>query len=74
MENSIKNLYLLTTQGLGQFYVIANDPTQAQNALIDLLGKEDYSFRYKRTIINIQWLAKTMDSCLLQDTRLIIVG
>ena len=28
----MKNLYLISTSGLGQFHVIANDPTEAEKA------------------------------------------
>ena len=32
----MKNLYLISTSGLGQFHVIANDPTEAEKALIKI--------------------------------------
>lgn len=51
------NLYLLTTRGLGEFYMVANDPTEAEGRLQELLARADYGIRDKRQVINIQWLA-----------------
>ncbi len=53
----MKNLYLVSTSGLGQFYVIANDPTEAEKALIKIFDDQDYGFKKDRRVTNIQWLA-----------------
>ena len=47
-------LYLLTTIGLGDFYVISNTSSQAEDILINALNKADYGFRYERIIKNIK--------------------
>ena len=78
----MENLYLITTKGLGQFHVIANDPTEAQNALIKIYKDQDYGFEPDRYVTNIQWLAESFKpdysdntkpflSC--KETRLLIV-
>lgn len=54
----MKNLYLVSTSGLGQFHVIANDPTEAENALVKIFNEQDYGFRGDRRVINIKWLAE----------------
>lgn len=41
----MENLYLISTRGLGQFHVIANDPTEAEGALIKIFEDQDYGFR-----------------------------
>ena len=55
----MENLYLLSTEGLGQFHVIANDPTEAQNALTKIFNDQDYGFKKDRRITNIEWLAES---------------
>lgn len=54
----MKNLYLISTSGLGQFHVIANDPTEAEKALIKIFDDQDYGFKKDRRVTNIQWLAE----------------
>lgn len=39
------NLYLLETKGIENYYVIANDPTQAKEKLESDLAKASYSGR-----------------------------
>ena len=53
----MKNLYLLSTAGLGQYYAIANDPTEAQNTLTNIFDDQDYGFIKDRRITKIEWLA-----------------
>ena len=50
-------LYLLTTQKLGDFYVVASDPTRAETMLILMLNKADYGFSDDRKVVNIKNLA-----------------
>lgn len=58
MEES-KKLYLLTTKGLGDFHVIATDPTQAEDFLLKVLNDQDYGFYDDRRIINIKLVDET---------------
>ena len=54
----MKNLYLVSTSGLGQFHVIANNPSEAENALVKILDAQDYGFKNDRRVINIKWIAQ----------------
>jgi len=56
----MKNLYLVSTSGLGQFHVIANDPTEAERALIKIFNDQDYGFRSDRRVTDIKWLAEAL--------------
>lgn len=56
----MRNLYLLTT-GIGDFYVIAEDPTKAQELLENLLNEKDYGFYPNRKVTNIKFLSKELD-------------
>ena len=51
-------LYLLTTNGLGDFYVIAENSNDAEVRLNGLLNKADYGFSGGRTVRNINILAE----------------
>lgn len=55
-----KKLYLLSTQGLGDFYLVANTPNDAEDKLKLLLNKADYGFSEKRKITNIKTLAEEL--------------
>lgn len=50
-------LYLLTTEGLGDFYLVALSPNEAKERLETCLNKADYGFFDKRKITNIKILA-----------------
>lgn len=65
----MKNLYLISTNGLGQFYVIANDPTEAEKALIKIFDDQDYGFKKDRRVTNIQWLAEEAFKPDYQDNK-----
>lgn len=65
----MNNLYLLTTKGLGDFHIIANDPTEAQNALIKILQEQDYGLSEHRHVMNIQWLAEAPKESLQRDGK-----
>jgi hypothetical protein len=54
----MKKLYLLTTKGLGDFYVIAENPTQAEENLIKIFDDQDYGFSKDRVVTNISFIAK----------------
>jgi hypothetical protein len=51
-------LYLLTTKGLGDFYIIAKDSLHATNVLGLNLDKADYGFSSQREVENIKIIAK----------------
>lgn len=55
-------LYLLTTKGLGDFYLIAKTPNDAEEKLKSLLDKADYGFSDKRKVENIKLLAEEVGS------------
>ena len=58
------NLYLATTQGLGDYHILANDPTEAQNALKKILDEQKYGTSDSRRITNIKWLAEAFGKAL----------
>jgi len=59
-KHSNMNLYLLTTEGLGDFYLVANNPLEAQKKLEGELNKADYGFDYKRKVKVIKHLAEEL--------------
>ena len=59
------NLYLLENE-LGDWYVIAKDPTAAQKDLESRLDLEEYGFREERAVKNIKLLATELTSGLNQ--------
>lgn len=65
----MKNLYLVATSGLGDYHVLANDPTEAQNALKRILDEQSYGMSADRRIINIEWLAEAFDKSLHDSTK-----
>lgn len=50
----MKTLYLISTSGVGDFHVIAEDPTTAENILKSILDKCDYGFSSDRRITSIK--------------------
>lgn len=65
----MKNLYLVTTNGLGDYYVLANDPTEAQNTLKRILDEQSYGTSDGRRITNIKWLSETIGKLLIDNTK-----
>lgn len=55
----MKNLYLVTTKGLKDYYVIANDPTEAEKALFKIFEEQDYGFSDYRIVKNIEIIGKS---------------
>lgn len=53
----MKHLYKLTTAGCGEFWVIATDPTAAQEKLTTMLNNEDYGNSRERPVTQIEVLA-----------------
>ena len=63
MENNPyppSNLYLLKTKNLGEFYVIAEHPTEAQKKLEGDLVKGSYGYTNDREVQSIQLIAKEL--------------
>jgi len=58
----IMKLYLLTTRGLGDFYLVSRNPNEAELKLKGLLDEADYGFSEKRKVENIKLLAEELDS------------
>jgi hypothetical protein len=52
------NLYLLTTKGLGNYHVLANSPTEAQDSLKRILDEQNYGNPDDRRIVNIGGLQR----------------
>ncbi len=65
----MENLYLLTTNGLGDYYVLANDPTEAQKALIKILDDQNYGLYNDRRVINIKWITESFGKSLNDETK-----
>lgn len=65
----MKNLYLLSTEGLGDFYIVANDPTEAETFLVKTLNEQDYGLSSYRRVINIKWLAETPGPSLKDENK-----
>ena len=56
-ENFIKmKLFLLTTEGLGDYYIIAETPNDAEKLLDTQLNEADYGFSSNRIVRNIKIL------------------
>lgn len=68
-NNKMTNLYFVTTQGLGDFHILANDPTEAQNALKKILDEQNYGTSDSRRITNIKWLAEAFGQALQDKSK-----
>lgn len=55
------NLYLLTTSGLGDFYLVAKSSNDAQNLLKKLLDEAGYGISDCRKVINIRIVAAQLE-------------
>ena len=53
-------LYLVSTVGLGDFYIVEKCPTSAVAKLRELLSKSDYGISDKRIVTNIKILGKEL--------------
>lgn len=51
------NLYLITTSGMGDFYVTGDDPGEAQQKLINKLEPQ-HGFAHDKYVTNIRFLGK----------------
>lgn len=50
-------LFLIKTKGVKEFYIVANDPTEACYRLTNMLDKSDYGYSDSRRITQIDILA-----------------
>ncbi len=67
------NLYRLTTLGLGDYWVVASDPTTAETLLLSTLNKADYGFRNSREVLIITKIASAnQDYRFISDKKLIL--
>lgn len=64
-------LYGLTT-GIGYYYVVANDPTEAELKLLNLLNENDYGYSRNREVTRIDLLAKEADNRYLTGKFLVL--
>ena len=55
------NLYKITTKTYDEFYVIANDPSEAYNKLLKNLEKSDLYFSCDRKLKHIALIAENRD-------------
>lgn len=74
----MKNLYLLTTHESDEFYVIADNPTEAEQSLIKIYS----SFPREIRVVKIEWLTEELKPAYNKpntpflfddDTKLLIV-
>lgn len=65
----MKNLYLLTTRGLGEYHVLANDPTEAESTLKRIFDEQKYGSSDDRRIVNIKWLAEAFSKSSNDETK-----
>lgn len=65
----MNNLYLVTTNGLGDYHVIADDPNTAQGALKAILDEQNYGNTDDRRVVNIKWLAEAFGQALHDKTK-----
>ena len=63
----MRNLYLLTTLGLGDYYIVAENPKEAEDALMEIFKNQDYGFAKNRRVISIKWLSKELYPALNQE-------
>lgn len=63
-------LYGLTT-GIGYYYVIANDPTEAEQKLSKLLNENDYGYARNRSVTKFEVLAEEADNRYLTGKYLV---
>jgi hypothetical protein len=73
-------LYLLSTESLGDFYVLGSNPYIAESNLKSQLDKSDYGFNSGRKVINIKLLAEEVTKSpkgkpnFSNGDRLILIG
>jgi len=55
---SEKKLFIVTTRGLGDFYVVAGSFDQAAQLVNDELDRQDYGYSGARDIVNVKFLCQ----------------
>lgn len=65
----MKSLYLLTTKGLGDYYVIAENPFEAQHSLISIFNEQNYGTSDTRNVVNIKILTKSFGESLSDNNK-----
>ena len=72
-------LYKLETRGIGIFHVVANDPTEAENRLKELLSQAAYGFTSDRVVLSIGLISQEVvlfggapKPCFSDDYKLIL--
>lgn len=56
----MKKLFLLTTKSLGDYYVIARDPNEADRLLTSKLDAADYGLYPGRLVLNIRLVSSSV--------------
>jgi hypothetical protein len=69
----MKKLYILRTQGLGNYYVIATNLNDAESKLKQILDKADYGFSTNRKLLSIEVIAEEI-GCFPQDIPFLSSG
>lgn len=67
-------LFRLETVGLGDYWVIANDPTEAEIALGKILDGSNYGFYEKRTVKTINYIAESIDNLTFVSGKKLIIN
>ena len=57
-----KRLFLITTSDMGDFYVIANDPTEAEQKVNEELSSSRYSAAYATVSIKVLAVKRNYDN------------
>lgn len=57
---NLRKLYLLSTVGLKDFYVVSTSSTEAEQKLKQMLDQESYGYSSDRKIKNIQILSEEL--------------
>ena len=66
------DLYLVTTSGLGSFYVVANHPTEAQEKLSTKFSKINYGFQSDRKVLKIEFVTSVLENVFDSEHSLIL--
>ena len=65
-------LFQLTTTGLGDYWVVANNPTEAENKLVNILNEYNYGYSTCRKVTIIKIIAEHITDQFLTGKRLVI--
>lgn len=73
-DNQIMNLYAVTTKGLGSYFVVAIDPTRAQEGLKEVFNKQETGTSGDREVLEIKWLAEMLPQRDYPGKKRLITG